>query len=89
MVTTGETSIPYHADGELCKYYSVEDILSIVSAAKEHIAYHTTYYNSLKAYILSLKSINTVSAVTYGCEIPAKYQSEVLASLYSNADKDN
>ena len=89
MIESGETLIPYHADGELCKYYSVEDILGIVSAAKNHIAYHTTYYNSLKTYISSLRSINTVSAVTYGCEIPERYQSEVLASLYANMDKDN
>ena len=89
MVAAGETSIPYHADGELCKYYSVEDILIIVSAAKDHIAYHTTYYNSLKSYISSLKSINTISAIVYGCEIPEKYQSEVLAALDSQKDEDN
>lgn len=86
MVAAGETSIPYHADGELCKYYSVEDISLIISVAKEHIAYHTTYYNSLKSYISSLKSINTISAVVYGCEIPEKYQSEVLASIYASEE---
>jgi len=88
MVESGETSIPYHADGELCKYYSVEDILAIIFAAKNHIAYHTTYYNSLKSYISSLKSINTISAITYGCSIPEKHQSQVLASLL-NSEENN
>lgn len=88
MITTGEISIPYHADGELCKYYSTEDILVIISEAKNHIAYHTTYYNSLKSYISSLKSINTISAIVYGCKIPEKYQSEVLSTLYAQSDKD-
>ena len=88
MVESGETSIPYHADGELCKYYSVEDILTIISAAKNHIAYHTTYYNSLKSYVSSLKSINTISAIAYGCSIPEKYQSQVLASLL-NSEENN
>lgn len=84
MVSAGETSIPYHADNEPCKYYSVEDILTIVTEAKNHIAYHTTYYNSLKLYISSLRSINTISAIVYGCEIPEKYQSEVLVTLLSS-----
>ena len=84
MVSAGETSIPYHADNEPCKYYSVEDILIIVTEAKNHIAYHTTYYNSLKLYISSLRSINTISAIVYGCEIPEKYQSEVLVTLLNS-----
>ena len=88
MVESGETSIPYHADGELCKYYSVEDILAIISAAKNHIAYHTTYYNSLKSYISSLKSINTISAIKYGCSIPEKYQSQVLVSLLNSKENN-
>lgn len=84
MVSAGETSIPYHADNEPCKYYSVEDILIIITEAKNHIAYHTTYYNSLKLYISSLRSINTISAIVYGCEIPEKYQSEVLVTLLNS-----
>ena len=81
LISSGETSIPYHADGEPCKYYSVEDVSAIISTAREHIIYHTTYYNSLKAYISSLRSINTIGAVVYGCEIPEKYQSEVFQAL--------
>lgn len=81
MVASGETSIPYHADGESCKYYSAEDISTIISTARKHITYHTTYYNSLKAYISSLRSIKTIGVVEYGCDIPEKYQSEVLQEL--------
>lgn len=88
MVASGETAIPYHADGEPCKYYSVDDITNIITAAKNHIAYHTTYYNSLKSYISSLRSINTISAVVYGCNIPEKYQSEVLVSLLNSNNED-
>lgn len=81
MIRGGETSVPYHADGEPCKFYSVEDILTIISVAREHITYHTTYYNSLRAYISSLRSIKTINAVEYGCEVPEKYQSEVFVGL--------
>lgn len=86
MVAAGETSIPYHADGELCKYYSVEDILTIISATKEHISYHTTYFNSLKSYIYSLESVSEIGDVVYGCNIPKEYQSEVLLALCTKKD---
>jgi hypothetical protein len=84
LVKAGETSIAYHADGELCKFYSAEDITLIVTKAKELITFHTTYCNSLFAYINSLRSINTVSQVTYGMNIPEKYQSDVLKELLNS-----
>jgi hypothetical protein len=77
LVKAGETSIAYHADGELCKYYSAEDIIVIVNRAKELITYHTTYFNSLQSYILALDSIEAIGAIEYGVEIPAEYQSDI------------
>lgn len=77
-VSSGETEIPYHADGESCRYYSAEDITIIINEANYHKNYHTTYFNSLKAYIDSLNSITKISSITYGVEIPKKYRSEVL-----------
>lgn len=83
MIENGETLIPYHADGELCKAYSVEDMSNIITYATEFKTFHTTYFNSLKAYINSLRSVNTVSAIEYGVEIPEKYQSDILKQLYA------
>lgn len=54
-VARGETAIPYHADDELCVFYSAEDITTIVNNATAYITYHTTYHNSLKAYVKSLR----------------------------------
>ena len=76
LVKAGETSIAYHADGELCKYYPAEDIIVIVNRAKELITYHTTYFNSLQSYILALDSIEAIGAIEYGVEIPTEYQSD-------------
>ena len=81
MIAAGETQIPYHADGEACKYYSAEDISAIVQAATAFKAYHTTYYNSLKSYINSLDSIEDIRNIYYGIEIPADYQSEILRDM--------
>lgn len=82
MVASGETMIPYHADGELCKYYSVADITAIMNEATSHKTFHITYYNSLKSYIDTLTDIDAISAVQYGMEIPEEYQSDILKGLY-------
>lgn len=70
--------IPYHADGETCIFYTAEEISQIVSAATSHKVYHTTYYNALKTYINALESIEEISAIEYGVQIPDEYKSEVL-----------
>lgn len=80
-VARGETAITYHADDELCVFYSAEDITTIVNNATAYITYHTTYHNSLKAYVKSLRSVNTISNVEYGMEVSEKYRSEVLVAL--------
>ena len=37
MVQSGEKEIPYHADGELCKFYSAADVMTIISLSLIHI----------------------------------------------------
>lgn len=85
MVATGETAIPYHADGELCKFYSVQDITTIVSAATAYKTYHVSYFNALKAYIESMDDIMSIGDVNYGTEIPEAYQSDVLKTIISQS----
>lgn len=81
LVASGQTEIPYHADGELCRYYSVQDINTILDTATAFKTYHVTYFNSLKAYVNSLATIEEVSAIEYGCAIPEEYQSDILKDL--------
>lgn len=81
MVESGETQIPYHADGAPCKFYSATDIKSIIDKATEFKTYHISYYNSLKIYINSMETMEEISEVTYGIEIPEEYQSEVLKAI--------
>lgn len=73
--------IPYHADGELCRYFTAAEITAIVAAMQMQIAEQTTYFNSLKAYIASLKDVSQVGAITYGCSVPEEYQSQVYKDL--------
>lgn len=73
--------IPYHADGEETVFYSTNEINQIIAAAQAHKDYQTTYYNSLKAYINSLDTIEAIAAITYGTPIPDEYKSDVLMVL--------
>lgn len=81
MAAQGIEQIPYHADGELCKFYTAAEITAIINQATIWKTYHTTYYNALKAYINSLETIEEISAITYGVELPEEYQTEVLKEL--------
>lgn len=83
LATAGETVIPYHADGEICREYSAEDISLIVNAATAFKTYHVTYFNSLKVYIKALSDISQISQIKYGVDIPEEYQSDILKTLLS------
>lgn len=78
LAASGIESVPYHADGELCTYYSINDINAIINAATKFKTYHTTYFNSLKNWISSMKTKEEILAVNYGDPIPEEYQSEVM-----------
>ena len=77
----GDTLLPWHDDNQLCKFYSAEAVLRIYSGLEQTQTYHTTYFNSLKPYIMSLDNITDIGNIYYGIEIPEEYQSEVLKYL--------
>jgi len=62
--------IPYHADGELCRYWSPEDFVIIAEAAVGHIFYHQTYCNHLRTYISRIEDIAELKSVQYGMQLP-------------------
>ena len=84
LAHSGSEILPYHEDDKPCQFYSASDIIAIANAATNYVTYHTTYVNSLKSYIKSLRSLNTIARVYYGIEIPEKYQSEVWKELIKN-----
>ena len=84
----GVTVLPYHADGESCKFYSKEDVVAMNTAMENCIEFQTTYFNSLRDYIESMTDINDICDVKYGVDIPEAYQSEVLKMLYAQANTE-
>lgn len=88
LARSGEMEVlPYHEDDKLCQFFPAQDIITIANAATNYITYHTTYFNCLKAYIKSLRSINTISKVRYGMDIPERYQSDVWKEI--NKDEES
>ena len=79
----GVTELPYHADGESCKFYTAEDVGAINTAMENCVEFNVTYFNSLRDYIRSMTEIADVNAVKYGIDIPVQYQSEVLQAIYA------
>lgn len=79
----GRDKIPWHVDDESihCRYYSNDDMRTIVTKAKEFVTYHVTYFRDLRIYIRSLESKEAVEAIAYGMEIPEEYRSEPLKDM--------
>lgn len=86
MVVAGMESVPYHADGEQCRYYSAADFTTIVETATAWKLYQESYFNSLRDYINSMAAVEDIQAVTYGMDIPRQYQTQVLQDLMAEGE---
>ena len=78
QITAGITQLEYHQDGHPCRYYTVEEMTAIITAAMQFVSYHTTYCNSLYTWINAVTEKEDLQQITYGVSIPIEYQSEVL-----------
>ncbi len=78
QISAGAQQLEYHADGQPCRYYSAADMQAIIQAAMWHVSYHTTYCNALNMWIAGCTTTEDVSAIFYGVNVPAEYQSDVL-----------
>lgn len=83
-VQQGATGYPYHADGQLCKMYPAADIIAISEAATAHKLYHTTYCNHLMAWARRAETVDELSGITYGAELPEDLAAN-MAEVISNA----
>lgn len=76
--------VPYHADGELCRYWPAEKFAAIAQAATAHVFYHQTYCNHLRQYIKGIQDYEELEAVQYGMELPAELAASIAALLGAN-----
>lgn len=78
QLAAGAEQLEYHQDGQPCKFYTAAEMTQIITAAMSHVSYHTTYCNSMFAWIKACSKASEISEIAYGAEIPEAYRSEVL-----------
>lgn len=61
-------STKYHADGEVCRWYSAEEMLALSAAAETYIEQQTTMCNLLKKQVQSMTeaTADEIKAVKFG-----------------------
>ena len=64
-ILAGATEYPYHADGEICKIYTKEQIITIYGILSLFKTEATTYHNSLKAQINAMTDADAISAIKF------------------------
>ena len=83
-VMTGATEYPYHADGEICKIYSKEQIITIYGTLSLFKTEATTYHNSLKAQINAMTDADVIAAVKFKeTELTGEYLENYAAMMAS------
>lgn len=67
-VLSGASGYPYHADGELCRMFTAEEITAISSASISHKLYHTTLCNHLLTWARRAETMEELNSITYTAE---------------------
>ncbi|QHJ84980.1 MAG: hypothetical protein [Bacteriophage sp.] len=78
-VQGGAPYIPYHADGEFCKFYSAEDFNTIMSSAFMFKTYNTTLCNALNRYIDACQTKEELEKVEFNMDVlPSEYKEHIM-----------
>lgn len=78
QLAAGAEQLEYHSDGQACRYYSASDMQTIITAAMQHVSYHTTYCNAINMWIAGCENAEEIQAIYYGADVPKEYQSDVI-----------
>ena len=83
-IMAGATEYPYHADGEICKIYTKEQIVTIYGTLSLFKTEATTYHNSLKAQINAMTDADVISAIKFKeTELTGEYLTNYTAMMVS------
>lgn len=67
-VQAGADGYPYHADGQLCRMFTAEEIQAIAQASVRHKLYHTTLCNHLLTWVRRAATAEELETITYAAE---------------------
>ena len=83
-IMAGAMEYPYHADGEICKIYTKEQIVTIYGTLSLFKTEATTCHNSLKAQINAMTDIDAISATKFKeTELTGEYLTNYTAMMAS------
>ena len=83
-IMAGATEYPYHADGEICKIYTKEQIVTIYGTLSLFKTEATTYHNSLKSQINAMTDADAISATKFKeTELTGEYLTNYTAMMAS------
>lgn len=87
ITAIASATVEYHADGELCTYFSAEDFTAIVNAMTIWRKWCQAYFNSLRNYINALEDATAIKGIKWGIAVPGEYQSDVYKSYQELASQ--
>ena len=67
-VGIGATTYPYHADKQLCRMFTAEEITAVVQTATQHKIYHTTLCNHLLVWARRAETVEELESISYNAE---------------------
>lgn len=71
----------YHADGELCRLFAPEEILTVAAEAIKHKTIQTTLCNHCNVWVRRTEDDAELAAITYGCPLPDDLAANMVALL--------
>ena len=89
-VQSGAAGYPYHADGQLCRLFTAEEIQAIAAASVKHKLYHTTLCNHLLTWARRAETREELSSITYAADgLPEDLAANMAAVLAAAAGDNN
>ena len=67
-IISGAANYPYHADGQLCRMFTAEEITAISTASISHKLYHTTLCNHLLTWGRRAETTEELGSITYSAD---------------------
>lgn len=84
QINAGVETFVYHATNQPCRLFTSRDMQAIIQAFKNHVLYHTTYFNAAKQHIKSLIDIEEINLFTYGTDITDTITDKAVRRILKN-----
>lgn len=84
QLQAGAKTFVYHATDQPCQVFLRDDMTKIINMFKQHILYHTTYFNVAKQYINLAQDLKTVSNFVYGDDVSSIVTDTTIKQILKN-----